>query len=516
MYSFESLIGKVNKAIGKNGLVAFLATVIIGLFSHAPAMILDAPNHDGLASMYFDQNMITSGRWFLGIACGISSYFSIPWLISILSLVYLGITAILIIKLLKVTTPVFIVLISGLLVSFPAIVSNFAYVFTMDGYMIGLMLSVLAAFLVDKHKLGFVFGGIALAFSMGVYQAYLPITILLSLYLVLMILAGNQPVKDKLLTSLRYLYMGIIGAILYYIILKIMLLLQGKVLDSYQGISDAAGTARPGLLSVLKRAYSDFVVFSVKGNIIFSNKIALAAVILFGVAFAIILIGKALKEGWVRSVWFYVIILATALALPLCTNVILFVSTEVTYHLLMRFQWTFLLIIPLAFMENVLREGYSRTKNAAYIMSVVTVFVMVFSYIVTDNIAYSNLQKKYEKTYAYCLRLADRIEQTEGYYQGIPIYLVGIVGYENYPTTDITESVTDHMLGIGGDYLFYTGENIEQFMKYYLGVTVNIVNAEDYDIYFEDWYNEMPAFPDSGSIKIVDGILCVKTENKRK
>jgi len=40
-------------------------------------LLSDIPNHDGLSSMYFDQNMITSGRWFLSVACGFSSYFTI-------------------------------------------------------------------------------------------------------------------------------------------------------------------------------------------------------------------------------------------------------------------------------------------------------------------------------------------------------------------------------------------------------------------------------------------------------
>ena len=69
---------------------AFLACFLLGLLVHMPVLISDIPNHDGLDSMHFDQNMITSGRWFLMIACGISSYYTLPWVIGILGLVYLG------------------------------------------------------------------------------------------------------------------------------------------------------------------------------------------------------------------------------------------------------------------------------------------------------------------------------------------------------------------------------------------------------------------------------------------
>ena len=37
--------------------------------------------------------MITSGRWFLTVACGFSSYFTIPWVIGLIGLIWLALTA---------------------------------------------------------------------------------------------------------------------------------------------------------------------------------------------------------------------------------------------------------------------------------------------------------------------------------------------------------------------------------------------------------------------------------------
>ena len=140
--------------------------------------------------------------------------------------------------------------------------------------------------------------------------------------------------------------------------------------------------------------------------------------------------------------------------------------------------------------------------------------VLILHYGVTDNIGYSNLQKRYEKTYAYCIRLLDRIEQTQGYYQGIPIAMVGVVGDEQFPATDITGDVTSNMIGLNGDILLYTGENYQAFMKNYLGATLNFLPSEAMEeIYFSEEYKEMESFPGKTSTKVVDGILYVKTEN---
>ena len=140
--------------------------------------------------------------------------------------------------------------------------------------------------------------------------------------------------------------------------------------------------------------------------------------------------------------------------------------------------------------------------------------VLIFNYAVTDNIAYSNLQKRYEKTYAYCIRLLDRIEQTSGYYQGIPIAMIGVVGDEQFPVTDITWKVTSNMIGMNGDSLLYTGANYQAFMKHYLGATLNFLEPEAMsDIYYSEEYIALDSFPGENSTKVVDGILYVKTEN---
>ena len=42
----------------------FFTAVVLAMCTHLPIMLSDIPNHDGLASIYFDQNMLVSGRWF--------------------------------------------------------------------------------------------------------------------------------------------------------------------------------------------------------------------------------------------------------------------------------------------------------------------------------------------------------------------------------------------------------------------------------------------------------------------
>ena len=94
-------VEQLKMKLGRWHVVAFLSAVICGLLIHLPVMLSDLPNHDGLASMYFDQNMITSGRWFLTVACGFSSYFTVPWIIGLIGTFFLGLTSAVLAELLK-------------------------------------------------------------------------------------------------------------------------------------------------------------------------------------------------------------------------------------------------------------------------------------------------------------------------------------------------------------------------------------------------------------------------------
>ena len=47
----------IKQHIKKEWKTAFLSTLILGLLIHMPMMLQDIPNHDGLDSMHFDQNI---------------------------------------------------------------------------------------------------------------------------------------------------------------------------------------------------------------------------------------------------------------------------------------------------------------------------------------------------------------------------------------------------------------------------------------------------------------------------
>ncbi len=509
--TINEALKKVYGKITGSDRIAFLSAFICGLLIHIPAMIKDVPNHDGLSSMYFSQNMITSGRWFLGVVCAPSSYFTVPWIIGLIGIFELAVAAIFLVKILDTDNPLVIFIVSALLVSFPSLASSFAYVYTLDGYMAGLLLAVLSVYMAKKDH--FVIGGILLAFSLGVYQAYLPFAMLLCIWCVWETMMQNE--KGSVKKCMEYVYMGMIGAVLYYVILIVLLKVQGKVLDTYQGIDSLEHSGLSDRFSTLPGLYKDFVKFTFSKGFITGDACA-AGVLVLGAAAVISAVMLAVKNKLYKKAWFYWLVLLTAVLVPACANVVLMITPGVKYHLIMRYQWVLFIMAGAVLCGKFVDSCEDKKKLPVLVswLSVISAFVIIFSYAVSVNIGYTNLQRRYEKTYGYCVRLLDRIESTEGYYQGVPIAIIGVVGDDEYPPTDITTPVTSEMIGLTGDHLLYTADNYEAFMKNYLGATLTFASPEEVEkIYYSDEYIAMESFPGKTSVKIIGGVLCVKTED---
>ncbi len=529
------------KILQPNIVIPFLTTTVVGLLVHFPVMIGNLPNADAMTSFYFDQNMVTSGRWFLTIACGFSSYYDLKWLIGILSIIFLAIAAVLLTKLFEIKDYVAMGLTGALLVAFPAVAATFAYMYTADGYFMAFALSVLAVLLTKKYKKnGWLFGALALCFSMGTYQAYLAATILLCLFDLILMCMENRSIKETLLQGTRYLAMGALGGILYFVILKICLAVQGKVLDTYQGINNMGKISVSTLPGMILDAYRDFAGFLRNGKIFILNGFSYAALLLlFGIAIlsAVIIMARTKAIGkWYQ--WFLIVIFV--ILIPIGCNVILLISSEAFYHLLMRMQWGLFPVMAVVLTERFLTLGTrgesietgtaesSKEKKKdntdnndlgkiQIIMGIAATagaLLLCWQYFLTDQIAYFNMNERYEKTYAYCVRLADRIEQTPGYYTGMPVMMIGVLDENKFPVTDITSDVTERIYGSTGDMLIYKGEQFQAFMEHYLNVSLNVITDAEkvVEIYNSDAYREMDSFPAADSVKVVDGILYVKTE----
>lgn len=522
----EQLMRSVWQKIAKKEYAyPFWTALIVGFLTHMPVLVNKFPNSDAMANFYADQNMITSGRWFLSVVCGISSFYDLNWVIGVLSVFYLALAAVMLCEFFELKSMVNRMLTAALLVTFPAVCATFAYMYTMDGYMIGLILSVLAAYLARKGKGGIAAGAICLGLSLGIYQAYLAVTILLCIFDLIKDCLYGRKIAALWNRGFRYLLMGVSGGAFYMAALKILLAASAKELDTYQGINEMGSVHLAALPSMLFGALKDFAAFAVKGNIFINNGFSLVAVVLLSVVALAAALFCYVKAGDKKRWYHLVIIGGFCLLIPFATNVILLFSAEAYYHLLMRMQWVLFPVFAVVLADLCSEAAQKKAENAAKkkcgipfvtaMLTTLSVMVLSYTFAVADNIAYFNMNERYERTYAYCLRLLDRMEETPGYEPGMPVAMIGVIDESKYPNTDITEPVTARISGSGGSTLLYKGEQYAAFMKHYMNVSFEVIEGDELvKIYNSDEYRSMDSFPALNSMQVVDGILYVKTEAK--
>ncbi len=512
-------ISKEPMKIKQEWKIVIFAVLGIGFVAHGYLFLNNFLSSDAIFNLYADQNIITSGRWFLSVACGISSYYQLPWVIGCLSLIWISISVLAFLEIFSVKRTSTRILIAGVFVTFPALVSTFSYLYTADGYMLAICLVSVSILLLQKHKWGFIPAGIMLGFALGIYQAYLAYAIVLCMAILFLSMISGEKTRILWIQVGKMLAYGSIGLLFYWGMLQILLKIQNLTLSTYQGIDRMTKFSLAEIPIRIQAAYADFFTFAVRSKIMANNGwIAISLVFLYIVT-VIFVIKQGVFEKIYKKPGRILACLTMLGILPLASNVILLLSSEAFNHLVMRFHWVMFILLPIVIidqfgeLDSLKKENTNSIKKYVFYALIMATSIIIFNNVLRANIAYYNMNERYEKTYAYCLRLANRMEETEGYYTGIPVMMIGVVDSEEYPDLDITNEVTGSMIGVGGSIFLYTGEQYEAFFAHYLNIPLHIIDPDEIiKRYDSEAYKELETFPSMQSMKVIEGILYIKTE----
>lgn len=492
---------------------AFLGTFVIGFLCYFYTMSHHFLTYDSLWNLYSDQNMISSGRQFLTYACSIGSYYDLPAVNGLLSIFYLSVAAVILVDVFKIQNKVTAVLLGGFLVSFPSVASTFCYTFTVDGYMLAVLLTTLAFWVTEKYKYGFL-AGIALnGFAIGIYQAYFAYLIVLCILKLLLDLLEEEKMKKIYVSVGRYLAMGVGGYGVYVISLRLMLLWQHAETSGYQGTDKVLEFSFAQIPYGLKAAFDSFYYFARWGNILTTTpamKICYVVLFLSGAGMYAYLFIKNRRFANITRV---ILAAVLVMSLPFGLNVITILAPEAYFHLLMRYAWVLFFIWFLVLAERLVFSD-SETKRREKIVYPVILCsaVMIFQFCVMANIVAFNMEERYEKTYALCVRLVDRLEQTEGYETGMEVAILG--GFpdpESYPATSITRTDLSGYFGAEGEYVVNSTNKIAEFCAHYLNVTLQTISSDrETELTTTEEFMQMEKFPHRESIKQINGVWVIK------
>ncbi len=436
----EKILKKLNSKILPQWKFCFWAAIIVGLIAHGYKILNWLPNWDSLVFRYDSQNMIGLGRWFLPVVCSFSSFYDLPFLNGVIAIVFHALSSVFICRILNVERKLTAVLIGAVIVTFPTVTSVLMYNYVADGYSIAFFLSTLAAWFMTKEKPRYIISAFLIALSTGIYQAYITVTIVLILIkLIDEIIYYNLSFVKVLKHSIKMLATGLVGIVLYSVILNLILHAFSLELLDYQGISSSSALSEINLIGSLYSIKETFM------NCFFDISEGVNVYFVLNVFVFVFTVAHYLKYIVVNKLYkkpinvLMIVILSVSLLFG--AGALAFINAGIDYHNLMLMGY----VVFYLFFIILYERGSDSNETHRYVkcwIILLTVITIVANQIVISNISYHKAQIAYEKSYGVLIRIADRVEQTEGTENCDKILVLGALDNSSDYSVNLAPDIT--------------------------------------------------------------------------
>lgn len=500
------VLHKLKNKIKKEWKIAFLSAIIIGTITHLFFLSQMILNHDSLKTIDIPQDAIITGRWFLKYICGITSKYILPTIIGAVSIIAIGISSVLIVDMFNVRKKLNIILISAIMVTYPVVASTFSYLFLADGYFIALLLATVSVFLASKYKYGFLIGAVCICFSLGIYQAYISVTIILCIIKILLSVINGEQTKDIIKQILKYFTMGVLGFISYYVVLKLALFVRGMSLSTYQNVDSLGSLNLNNILNGMVYAYKNFYTYITNTSFNQSNIVIVIANIFVYIGIVYIFFKEYIAKKSYKKVFNNIMIIIAVIIIPIGLNIVNLISTDTRYHLVMRYAWCLVYVAFVVLLDKV----EIKTKIIQW-LGVISMLCIIYNFIIVDNVAYFNAYYKMERSYSIAFRISESIESFDGYTADMRVAIIGQPNPQNYVTTNSTATITNDITGVEGNFITNSTLHYKALFEHYFAIRIVAASSTEIErIQQTEEFKEMPTYPDEDSIRVINDILVIK------
>lgn len=514
MGRIDDILIQCYKKISIKSKAAFAGVILAGLIAHIYMFMNKLPNLDDLVGLDSFGVTFKIGRWFLWVLGAICYHldfvFSLPWINGLITLVFLGVSAGLMADMLNIKSVFANILVGASMIVFPSWTATFFFMFTAPYYAFSVLLAVLSVWCVyNLGKLGFFISMVLLAFSIGIYQAYLPFTA--TLYVVLLMIMIYEDKDYLAIVKKAFYYLGALvsGGIVYFICMKLSLAITGQELRSYKGVNAMGSFDISRLPEVFRTIVDNFFGVFLNNNLEISYNLVTKVMyaVLFGVSlllFINLVVRLARKKEYLKVIAAVVLLMAYILAI----NSIYIMCAEGIYAL-MYFSYVFMLIVPLVLIDRTFKVYHEDIKvlKKLNIVELVTSLMLVLgiaSYCHYANAQYLAIDLSFEQATSYFTTMITQIKSVEGYSDEYP---VAFVGFEIDDKMLYQNDVMDVFQLSGRDKTLVEAYSRTDLLRYYCGFQPEYVSIQELP---QDIIEGMPVYPESGSIQIVDNIIVVK------
>ena len=503
---------------------AFYAAFAAGLAAHLYQFTNKLYNYDELANTPGGIGLSTEqGRWLLNwmgrfMRSVFGGSYSLPFFNGIFALLFLALSAGMVVSVFQVRNKLTAGLIGGLMTVFPAVVSMYFFMFLALYYAIGISFSVFAAWLAVKYPkniIANIAAVVMIACSLGVYQAYFPDTVCI-LLMVVILKAAFGGVKEKkewkefFLMIARFLVVMAAGVAVYFLINKAVLAVTHIQLTSYQGGDTMGKITIAQLISALKSCYTSFfdLGFSNVMGISYNRtvrRLIKVVWILFAAGIGAYLVLK--KKEYLNKV----IVLCGILVFPVAMFLIYVMAPNSYCYTLMAYSVVFFFVFFLLWLDACFRnlKLHAPVKSITNWVSALLTAALVIVFVWYANGNYMALEYTKYHDFSYVQTLVTKIRSVEDYSQDKPVIMVGT---QINDSTNGMGSLIGDTFTVGGKADTNLGYNsLLYLMSDYLGFSPYYGTYEEIQNWMQrEVVREMPSYPADGSIQVIDDTIIVK------
>ncbi len=453
--------------INKRNLLIILITFILLFLTHLPLMTKNILSADILLNNGFYNGYsweISLGRFGLYVIGLLKCFLTIPHIDILISYFIISISLVILFDLFSFRKKEDIILYILIICLNPITSATLLFNYCSIGYTLAFLCSILSVYIYYKEEnkiKKYLFSLILIVVALSMYQAYLSVIVTtFIIYNIKLLLEKKKNFK----LSLKYILTLLIGVLLYFIIMKISLLVFHVNISNYSG-ADKIGLQT--LLSIPKKIGLSYKLFyeyyftdKIVKNIYIKNNILnifLLILLIIGVVFKIFKNNLSPKEK--------VLTLLLILALPIFLNSVIFTINDTKLQLLMSASY---LLIPLLLITTI-------PENKMKYLSIIVIILLLRNNLIQTQATYLSLENTFNK---YNTVITSAIKENINY-QNYKFALIG-------STKNETEINKLNYGFISDDAIFWEEYNLkklgfERFCYEYYGLNLTFVSEKDYD-----------------------------------
>jgi len=501
---------------------AMISVFVWGLFAHSYGFLHSNFSGDSLSEFCGEMGSnawkIQLGRYVVPTYKTVfRTDMTLPWMVGLLSLVWIGLAVCMIVRIFGLESPMLIFLTAGIFTTNTTVSATVAsYMHDYDCSMFALMCATAAVYLWKEYRWGVPAGAVLTALSMGIYQSYVSVTVVLVMFVCILELLNEAGFRVVMCSGLKAIAMLLLGGAVYYAGMHLVLGMTGIAMHSGGTNSlDAVMVLTPrSILSLTYRAYLDCLHRLLHADSPYPGWMIQGFTVV-----QILVVAAAFVTGlWNKRVRLpeKMLCLVLVALLPFGMHLIYVLTSGIVHDLMVYAIWLFYLLVLLMadWLAKYVRNHSCADRGAELPrwLCAGMIFVILYGNVQTSNALYLKKDMEQDAYLALMNRIVYRMETVDDYEVGVtPVVFVGshqllnqvIPGYEEY--RGITGMDSSVVANTQEDYRLRT------YFQTVMNYPVNIPGSDVFQQMREDSrVAEMPAYPDNGSVAVIDGILVVK------